>query len=77
MKYILINDIQWISKEIHMPQNDIVFHVSMWWVAKLHKSWSLVIYQNIWSYILEFKYYIYIIKLNELNNNNIIQIYYS
>jgi hypothetical protein len=25
MKYILINDIQRISKEIHMPPNDIVF----------------------------------------------------
>jgi len=34
MKDILISDIQWISKGIHMPQNDIVFHVSMWWVAK-------------------------------------------
>jgi hypothetical protein len=34
MKYIFINDIQLISKEIHMPQNGIIFHVSMWWVAK-------------------------------------------
>jgi hypothetical protein len=34
MKYVLISDIQWISKEIHMPQNDIVSHVSIWWVAK-------------------------------------------
>jgi len=34
MKYIFISDIQWISKEIHMPQNGIVFHVSMWWIAK-------------------------------------------
>jgi hypothetical protein len=34
MKYILINDIQKISKEIDMPQNDIVFHVSMSWVIK-------------------------------------------
>jgi hypothetical protein len=23
-----------ISKEIHMPQNDIVLQVSVWWVAK-------------------------------------------
>ncbi len=34
MKYILINDIQRISKKIDMPQNGIVFHVSMWWVTK-------------------------------------------
>jgi hypothetical protein len=34
MKYILINDIQIISKEIYMPQNAIAFHVSMWWVKK-------------------------------------------
>jgi hypothetical protein len=34
MKYIPINDIQNISKEIHMPQNGIVFNISMWWVAK-------------------------------------------
>jgi hypothetical protein len=34
MKYILIYDIQLISKEIHMPQNGIIFHVSIWWVAK-------------------------------------------
>jgi hypothetical protein len=24
MKYVFISDIQWISKEIHMPQNDII-----------------------------------------------------
>jgi len=29
MKYIIINDIQNISKEIQMPQNGIIFHVSM------------------------------------------------
>jgi len=29
MKYILINDIQRISKEIHMPQNEIIFYVPM------------------------------------------------
>jgi hypothetical protein len=29
MKYILGNDIQKIPKEIHMPQNGIVFNVSM------------------------------------------------
>jgi hypothetical protein len=34
MKYILISDIQWISKEIQMPQNGIVFHASMWWPTK-------------------------------------------
>jgi hypothetical protein len=34
MKYIIINDIPKNSKEIHMPQNGIVFHVSMSWVAK-------------------------------------------
>jgi hypothetical protein len=34
MKYILINDIQEFKKEFHMPQIGIVFHVSMWWVAK-------------------------------------------
>jgi hypothetical protein len=34
MKYIIIGHIQYILKEIHMPQNDIVFHVSMRWVAK-------------------------------------------
>jgi hypothetical protein len=34
MKYIIINDIQRISKEIHMPQIDIFFHVFMWWVIK-------------------------------------------
>jgi hypothetical protein len=33
MKYIFISDIQWILEEINMPQNDIVFHASMWWVA--------------------------------------------
>jgi len=32
MKYIFISDIQWISKEIHMSQNGIIFHVSMWQV---------------------------------------------
>jgi hypothetical protein len=34
MKYILINDIKKNSKEIRMPQNGLIFHVSMWWVAK-------------------------------------------
>jgi hypothetical protein len=29
MKYIFISNIQWISKEIHMPQKGIVFHVSI------------------------------------------------
>jgi hypothetical protein len=37
MKYILINDIQKNSKEIDMPQNDIVFLVSMSWVIKNQK----------------------------------------
>jgi hypothetical protein len=46
MKYILISDIQWISKEIHMPQNGIVFHASMM-VSKEYKFWFLVIYQSI------------------------------
>jgi hypothetical protein len=34
MKYIIINGIQKKLKEIHVPQNDIVFHVFMWWVVK-------------------------------------------
>jgi hypothetical protein len=54
MKYILISDIQWISKEIHIPQDGIVilcFHVMG---NKNYKIWYLVIYQNIWSYNLEF-----------------------
>jgi hypothetical protein len=33
MKYVVVNDIQKNSKEIHMPQNGIVFHVSMQWVT--------------------------------------------
>jgi len=58
MKYILISDIQWISKEIHMPQNGIVFHVVG---SKWYKIWfKLVIYKNIWSYNLEFVNIMYI-----------------
>jgi hypothetical protein len=39
MKYTLISDIQWISKEIHMPQNDIVFYDSMWWITNNLKNY--------------------------------------
>jgi hypothetical protein len=49
MKYILINDIQKIIKEIHMPQIGIVFHVSMWWVAKnikFDKNYEIKKYVN-------------------------------
>ncbi len=54
MKFILINDIQKKNLKIHMPQNDIVFQVSMSWVSNNVKFDLLFIYQNIWSYNLEF-----------------------
>ncbi len=50
MKYLFINDIQWISKEIHMHQNGIVFHVSMWWVTKKKCLWTyFIIYKSFYE----------------------------
>jgi hypothetical protein len=51
MRYILINDIQIISKEIHMPQIDIVFHVFMWWVIKNIKFdiyYFIKVFDHLW-----------------------------
>jgi len=56
MKCILINDIKKKSKEIQMPQNDIVFNVSMWWVAKNIKfdiySFTKVFGHTTWNFLI-------------------------
>jgi hypothetical protein len=56
MKYILIRDIQRISKEMHMPQNSIDFHVSMWWVVKNMKfgfySFINIFGHTTWNFLI-------------------------
>jgi len=56
MKYIFIKDIQIISKEMHMPQYGIVFHVLMWWVTKNMKfdlySFIKVFGHRIWKFLI-------------------------
>jgi len=49
MKYILINDIQRILKEIHMPQHDIIFHVSIWYVTNNIK-FDLYLFIKVFGY---------------------------
>jgi len=72
MKYIFISDIQWISKEIHIPQNGIFFSCFHVMGNKNYKIWSLINYQNIWSYNLEFLNILYYLmnlifkKLNQI-----------
>jgi len=56
MKYILIKDIQRISKEMHMPQNGIVFRVSMWWVINNMKfdlySFIKIFGHTTWNFLI-------------------------
>jgi hypothetical protein len=56
MKYIINNDIQRFLKKIHMPQNGIVFHVFMWWVANNIKfdlySFIKVFGHTTWNFLM-------------------------